>query len=63
MNGSTDRRPIPTPPPHTHTHCRKPVPGQPLVAPWSYEGTFRPHLQDYLETSRAFRDSLDIPRG
>jgi hypothetical protein len=46
------------------TQCRKPVPGQPLVEPWGYEETFRPHLQDYLEMSREFRDSLThIPRG
>lgn len=48
---------------HTPTTCRKPVPGQPLVEPWSYEESFLPHLRDYLEMSREFRDSLDIPRG
>ena len=58
-----------SPPTHPPTHPplnthRKVVPGQPLVEPWSYEETFLPHLAEYLETSRAFRDSLThIPRG
>ena len=39
------------------------MPGQPLVEPWSYEETFLPHLEDYLDSSRYFRDSLEhIPR-
>lgn len=54
--------PHPTTP--KYTQYRKVVPGQPLVEPWSYEETFRPHLAEYLETSRAFRGSLThIPRG
>lgn len=34
----------------------------PLVEPWSYEETFLPNLSNYVQMSRRFRDSLDIPR-
>ncbi|EWM20337.1 aig2-like protein [Nannochloropsis gaditana] len=56
--------------PHLHpgehqawAYVWKPVPGQPLVEHWDYEKTFLPHLEDYLASSREFRDSLThIPR-
>jgi hypothetical protein len=35
-----------------------------LVEEWSYEETFKPNLEEYLDMSKWFRDSLEhIPRG